>query len=137
MTAARVADVMLAVVLGILAVYHLVMGAIALFAPARAARTAGALYGVHLDNVPQLRYATSMIGALAVAVGGLATVAAFDPYQHRPIIASLIALQLARLFCRVRDRRMLAETLGVAPRRNAAMVLVLGVEAAVLALAFR
>jgi hypothetical protein len=137
MIGVHVADVLLMLMIGLLAIYHLVMGAIALFAPSRAARAVGVLYGAQLTDGPQLRYATSMIGALAVALGGLAAIAAFDPFQHKPVIASLIALQLARLFCRVRDRRMLAESLGVAAGRNAVMMLILGAEVAVLALAFR
>lgn len=137
MIAPRLPGAMLGAVIGVLALYHLVTGAMALFAPSRAARAVGALYGARLVDAPQLRYATSMIGALAIAIGGLAAVAAFDPYDNRAIIAALIVLQLARLFCRVRDRRMLAESLAVPPRRNAAMVAVLGLEVAILALVFR
>lgn len=128
---------LLSMIVGILAVYHLVMGAIALFAPVRAARAAGALYDAALVDAPQLRYATSMIGALAVAIGGLAAVAAPRPYEHRAIVVALLALQLARLFCRIRDRRLLASSLGVAPRRNAMMIAVLGLEVVALSLVLR
>ena len=127
--------VLVTLVVGILAIYHLLMGALALFAPARAARAIGALYGASLVDAPQLRYSTSMIGALALAVGGLAAIAAPHPYEHRAIVGALLLLQLARMFCRVRDRRLLAESLGVAPSRNVLMIAVLGLEVAVLALA--
>lgn len=127
----------LSILLLILATYHVVMGAIALFAPARAARAAGALYGARLGDTAALRYATSMIGTLALVVGGLAAVAAVHPNENRPIIGALLALQLGRLFCRVRDHRLLADSLGVAPRRNGAMVAVLGVEVLILTLGLR
>ena len=127
----------LSILLVVLAVYHLVMGTVALFAPARAVRAAGALYGARLGDGAQLRYATSMIGALAIAVGALAAVAAVRPSANRPIIGALLVLQLARLFCRVRDRRLLTDSLGVAPGRNGAMITVLAVEVVILALAFR
>ncbi len=127
----------LPVLLLALAAYHLVMGTIALFAPSQAARAAGALYGARLGDAAPLRYATSMIGALALAIGGLAATAAAHPDDNRPVIGALLALQLARLFCRVRDRRLLADSLGVPPGRNAAMVAVLGVEVVILALGLR
>ena len=127
----------LSALLLLLAIYHLAMGALALLAPSRATRAVGTLYGARLGDTPELRYATSMVGALALAIGGLAAVAALHPHEHRPVIAALLALQLARIFCRVRDRRMLADALGVSPARNWAMVVVLGVEVAILALALR
>ena len=126
-----------AVVLWLLAFYHLAMGATALLAPSAAARAVGILYGARLADDGALRYLTSMIGALALAIGGLAAVAARSPAQHRPILVALLVLQLARAFCRIRDRRVLADSLGVTPRRNAAAIAVLAAESAVLMLALR
>jgi len=128
--------VLVTLVLWLLAVYHIVMGAVALFAPDLAPRMVGSLYGASVSSGGQLRYMTSMIGALALAIGGLAAVAAQRPYDNRPIIAALLVLQLCRAFCRVRDRRVLAE-LGVSGRANAAAIAVLVAESAILLLGLR
>jgi hypothetical protein len=124
-------------VLWLLAAYHVVVGAIALVAPARAASVMRALYGAALPSGDAFRYATSMIGALALAIGLVAGVAALAPAQHRAIIVALLVLQLGRIFCRLRDRRLLASSLGVTARRNGAAIIVLGAECAVLGLWLR
>ncbi|MDB4893197.1 MAG: hypothetical protein JWL61_5052 [Gemmatimonadetes bacterium] len=129
--------VLVTLVLWLLAAYHIVTGAVALFAPDLAPRVVGSLYGATVASGGQVRYMTSMIGALALAIGGLAVVAAQRPYANRPIIAMLIVLQLCRVFCRVRDRRVLAESFGVNARANAAAIAVLVAESAVLTLGLR
>lgn len=126
--------VLVTLVLWLLAAYHIVMGAVALFAPELAPRMVGSLYGASVAAGGQVRYLTSMIGALALAIGGLAVVAAQGPYENRSIIAALIVLQLCRAFCRVRDRRVLAESFGVSGRANSAAVVVLVAESVVLSL---
>ena len=125
------------ILLVLLAIYHLLTGMLALLAPRQAARFVGAFYGATLGDSPQLRYATSMIGALAIAVGIAAGSAARDPAAHGSIVVALLVLQLGRLFCRVRDRRLLAAAFGVTPRRNAIMAAVLGFEIVILSLALR
>jgi hypothetical protein len=124
-------------VLWLLAGYHLVVGAAALVAPALAARLIRSLYGATLPAEDAFRFATSMIGALALAIGLLAAVAALAPAEHRAIVGALIVLQLGRIFCRVRDRRLLASSLGVSPRSNGAAIAVLGAECIVLGLWMR
>jgi hypothetical protein len=124
-------------VLWLLAAYHLVLGAAALLAPALAVRLVRSLYGAAVPEGGAFRYMTSMIGALALAVGGLAGVAALAPAEHRAVVAALVCLQLCRIFCRLRDRRLLAASLGVSARSNGAAVLVLGAECVVLALWLR
>jgi hypothetical protein len=78
-----------------------------------------------------------MTGALALAVGSLAAVAARAPRDHRAIVAALVVLQLGRAYCRIRDRRLLADSLGVSAGRNAAAIALLGAESAVLLLWLR
>ncbi len=129
--------VLVTLVLWLLAAYHIVMGAIALFAPDLAPRMVGSLYGASVAAGGQIRYMTSMIGALALVVGGLAVVAAQRPLDNRPIIAALLVLQLSRVFCRVRDRRRLAESFGVSGRANSAAIAVLAAESVVLSLGLR
>jgi hypothetical protein len=131
------AGALLPPVLWLLALYHIVVGATALLVPGMAARMMRTLYGATLAETSALRYATSMIGALALAIGGLAAVAARSPHDHRPIVAALLALQLSRVFCRIRDRRVLVESLGVTARRNAAAIAVLGAESVILLVALR
>lgn len=131
------APLVLTVLLSALAVYHLVMGAVALLAPRGAARIVGALYGASLGDSPQLRYVTSMVGALALAVGVATLAAARDPIRLRAVLVALLVLQLARLFCRLRDRRLLAAAFGVTAGRNAMAAALLGLEIAILSLALR
>ena len=119
-------DLLVRFVLWLLAAYHLVMGAMALFAPSAAPPVIRSLYGASIADSGQLRYLTSMIGALAIAIGGLAAVAAPSPASNRPVIAALLVLQLSRLFGRVRDRRLLADSLHVSARSNAAAIVLLG-----------
>jgi hypothetical protein len=133
-TSSAVLHVAFHVVCGLLALYHLLMGAAALFAPRSAPALMRRLYGASIGDTDVVRYMTSMIGALALAIGGLAAVAAVSPVANRPIVAALLVLQLGRLFCRIRDRRLLAASLAVTPRANAAAIAVLAIEAAVLAL---
>lgn len=137
MTDATPPSVLISAVLWLLALYHVVMGGAALFAPGVALRMVRALYGASLPDHDAYRYGISMLGALALVLGGLAAVAAQAPQGHRPIIAGLLVLQLCRAGCRIRDRRMLADSLRVSPARNWAAILVLGVESVVLGLGLR
>lgn len=122
-------------VLFVLAGYHIIAGGMALAAPSYAPLLMRSLYGARLpQNDGAVRYMTSMIGALALAIGVLALVAAPRPAGHRAIVATLLVLQLARIFCRLRDQRLLATALGVSARSNAAAIAVLGLESAVLGL---
>lgn len=132
-----VPPLLLSLLLWALAIYHLLMGAVALLAPRGAARMVGAIYGASLGDSPQLRYVTSMVGALAIAVGLMTLAAARDPLGLRPVLVALLVLQLARLFCRVRDRRLLAAAFGVTSVRNAMAAALLGLEIAILSLALR
>jgi len=129
--------ILVTLVLWLLAAYHIVMGAVALFAPDLASRMVASLYGASVVASAQQRYMTSMIGALALAIGGLAAVAAQRPYDNRAIIAAFLVLQLFRTFCRLRDRRVLAESFGVSGRANATAIAVLGAESVVLLLGLR
>jgi hypothetical protein len=129
--------VLVTLVLWLLAAYHIVMGVVALFAPQSAPMVVRSLYGAAVTTNGQLRYMTSMIGALSLAIGGLAAVAAPRPYDNRAIIAALLALQLSRVFCRVRDRRVLAQSFGVSRRANVAAIAVLSAESVVLLLGLR
>ena len=121
-------------VLLVLAAYHIIVGGIALAAPSYAPLLMRSFYGARLPaSEGAVRYMTSMIGALALAIGGLAAVAALRPAAHMPIVAALLVLQLARMFCRIRDRKLLATSLGVHARSNSAAIAVLGLEAALFA----
>lgn len=123
------------VVLFVLGGYHIIVGGMALAAPSYAPILMRSLYGARLpQNEGAVRYMTSMIGALALAIGVLALVAAPRPAAHRALVATLLVLQLARIFCRLRDRRLLATALGVSARSNAAAIAVLGLESVVLGL---
>ncbi|MDB4887354.1 MAG: hypothetical protein JWN79_2792 [Gemmatimonadetes bacterium] len=119
-------------VLWLLAAYHLTLGGTALVSPATAPRVMRALYGMSLPDDDAWRYLTSMVGMLALAIGVLAAVAALAPMQNRPIVAALLLLQLGRILCRIRDRRLLATSLGVSGARNLAAIAVLAAECAVL-----
>jgi len=120
-------------VLWLLAAYHLAMGGIALLLPSAAPRMVRSLYGAELPAGDAVRYMISMIGALALAIAVVATSAALHPAGHRAGIIALLVLQGGRAICRIRDRRLLATSLGVTPRSNMAATAVLAAEGAVLA----
>ena len=124
-------------VLWLLAAYHLVMGAVALCAPRLAPKLVRSVYGASLAESGYVRYLTSMIGALAIAIGGLAVVAAQSPPTNRPIVAALLVLALSRIFCRLRDRRLLAESFRVSDRGNMVAIALLALESTILALGLR
>ena len=119
-------------VLVVLAAYHLTTGLLALTAPAKARRLMRTLYGADLPDAAALDYAVSMIGAQALAIGVLAAVAAVDPARYRWVVAALALLQLLRAIVRVGRARVLRDALGVLPRRNVTMVVVLLLEVAAL-----
>jgi hypothetical protein len=129
--------ILVTLVLWLLAAYHIVMGAVALFAPQFAPMLVRSLYGASVTPNAHLRYMTSMIGALALAIGGLAAVAAQRPYDNRPIIAALLVLQLCRAFCRVRDRRVLADSFNVSGRANSVAIALLGIQSIILGFGLR
>lgn len=135
MTPAFLLERVVQLVLFVLAGYHIIVGGIALAAPSYAPLLMRSLYGA---RIPQddgaVRYMTSMIGALALAIGMLAAVAALRPSGHTAIVAALLVLQFARMFCRIRDRQLLATALGVPARSNAAAIVLLGLECAVFGL---
>ena len=120
-------------VLAILAMYHLVTGALALVAPSKARQFARNAYGAEFVDAAPMDYLVSMIGAQALAIGVLAAVAMPDPAGHRAVVAALALLQLLRAIVRVVRARVLRDSLGVSPQRNVVMVVVLLVEVAVLA----
>lgn len=122
-------------VLFVLAGYHIIVGGIALVAPSYAPLLMRSLYGARLPRDDgALRYMTSMIGGLALAIGILAAVAALRPAENAAIVAALLVLQLARIWCRLRDRQLLATALGVSARSNAASIATLGLECVVFGL---
>lgn len=126
--------VLVTLVLWLLAAYHVVMGATALLVPDLAPRMVGSLYGASVAANGQVRYMTSMLGAQALVIGGLAVVAAQRPLANSPVIAAIMLLQLFRVFCRVRDRRVLAESFGVSNRANLAAIMLLSAQVVILAL---
>lgn len=125
---------LLALVLALLAAYHLAMGALCLLAPRGAARLAGALYALRTDESPALRHGVRMLGLYALALGALLAVAALDPRGHAEVAWVLAGLQLARAIARLVWRRDLERIFGIPQRRNAISAVVLVVEAAVIAI---
>jgi hypothetical protein len=123
-------------VLWLLAAYHLITGAVALFAPASVPLMLRKLYDITIPPGESWEYASAIVGAFAVVIGGLAVTAARAPATHAPIVAALLTLQLCRVYCRLRYRALLGRAFGVRARANAAAVVVLLLESAVLAQAF-
>ena len=130
---ASAAEVLLRLVLGVLALYHLGIGLASVLSGRLTARVAEAMYGIRVDASPQVRYAVRMLGLYALALGALLVPAALSPAAHREIIVVVCGLQLARAACRVLLRRELTAAFRVSPRRNALNAALLVAEAAVLA----
>ena len=82
-------DALLRAVLLALALYHLGIGALSVFAPGGARRVARALYGVSVDPTPQVVYAVRMLGLYALTLGALVALAAWRPAEHRATVVAL------------------------------------------------
>lgn len=129
------AEGVLRVGLGVLAVYHLGMGLMATLVPRAAGRLGALLYAVEVEETPQLRYGLRMLGLYALAVGSLAALAAWDPRRRLPIIYVVIGLQLARATARLALRDEVAAAFGISSRRNAVHAVTLAVYAVALTVA--
>ena len=127
------AELLLRLVLGVLAAYHLGIGLASLVSARLTARIMGALYGIGVDESAQMRYAVRMLGLHALALGALLVPAALSPAEHRATVVVVCGLQLARAACRLLLRRELTAAFRVSPRRNALNAALLVAEAAVLA----
>lgn len=112
-------EVVLRVLLGLLAAYHIGMGAVAVVSPTYAGRLAGTFYGVSLSPAPQTQYVIRMLGLLAVAIGSLLTVAMLEPAGNRATIVVVAALQASRAACRILFADHLHRNLGLSRSRNA------------------
>jgi hypothetical protein len=126
--------IILRVVLGLLAAYHLAMGWLAVLSPATAGRASAMLYRASVADAPELRYAVRMLGLYAVAIGSLLALATWSPSEYRAVIIVTAGLQLARAACRILLRRELAAGFDVPARRNYLSASLLVAEACVLAI---
>lgn len=126
------AEAVLRAVLGILAAYHLTMGALCVFSPLAAARLGGILYALEAEETPQLRYGVRMLGLYALSIGALLVLATFDPRGQLAVILVVAGLQLARAATRLVLRRDLAAAFGIPARRNAIGAAALVAQAAAL-----
>ena len=125
---------LLQAVLGVLAAYHVLVGALSLVSFGATSRVVAGLYGVRLETQQQLRHAVRMLGLTSLALGALMALAARDPGGHREVIMVVTGLQLARATARVVWHRDLAEAFGVSVARNAAAIVLLIAESAALAI---
>lgn len=126
------ADGLLRLLLGALALYHLAMGGLAVGSPGGASIAVRVLYGAALEASAPLRHVVRMLGLLAMALGGLLATAALDPAGHREIVIAAAALQGARALGRLAWREDLARALGVPCGRNVTSVALLVAEVVVL-----
>lgn len=120
----------LQVIIGILAVYHVGMGAVSVVSPRGAARIAGLLYALEAAETPALRHGVRMLGLYAMTIGVLLILALPDPRRHVEIVLVIAGLQIARATARIAFRRDLASAFGIPPGRNALSAAILIIEAA-------
>ena len=128
------ASLLLRTVLWVLAVYHLVIGVVSVSSLEMTGRLTSALYGIRLNENPQLAYAVRMLGSYALAIGALLVIAARAPASHREIIVVVAGLQVLRGVSRLVSRHELTRAFSLPPRRNALNAALLFVEAAILIL---
>lgn len=112
-------ELVLRLLLGALAAYHIGMGAASVVSPSTATRLAATFYGVTLKAEPQPGYVIRMLGLLALAIGALLMVAMLEPAENRPTILVVAALQTGRAACRILLAAELRRTLGLPRLRNA------------------
>ena len=131
-----IASVALRTLLVLLAIYHLVIGAVSVLSFRATARLTSAFYGLSVRDDPQLAYAVRMLGFYALAVGSLLVFAAREPATHRDVIAVVAGLQLLRAVSRIVSGRELASAFRLPTRRNAINAALLVAEAVILVLCF-
>lgn len=130
------AALVLRAVLVVLAIYHLVIGAVSVLSFDVTVRLTSAFYGLRVNDDPQLAYAVRMLGLYALAIGALLVVAARDPASHRDVIAVVAGLQLLRGISRILSARQLSLAFRLSRRRNVMNAALLVIEATILILCF-
>ncbi len=89
------------VLLGLIAVYHLVSGGLLLFSGDLAIQAVKVLAGVNLVGSPELGIVGEIVACYLLAFGLMMGVAAWNPVKNRAIITVGLVLFALRLFQRV------------------------------------
>ncbi len=114
----------LRVLLGFIAVYHLVAGVAATFFQDAAVGIGSLLFGVNITMDPQTTLLVRYLGAFGIAFGLMATLAALAPERHKGFIYGAVAYFIVRAFDRVAFAGLLAEH-SVGPMPNWGRIIVI------------
>ena len=116
----------LRVLLGFIAVYHVVAGVAATFSQDAAVSIGGLLFGVKITMDPQTTLLVRYLGAFGIAFGLMATLAALAPERHKGFIYGAVVYFIVRAFDRVAFAGLLAEhTVGPMPNWGRIIVILL------------
>ena len=87
--------------LWVIALYHILLGALLMYSGDLSIRVADLLYGWKITGSAELGIAGEILGCYAIAFGLMMAIAAGDPVRHRSLLTVGIVLFALRLFQRV------------------------------------
>ena len=116
----------LRVLLGFIAVYHLVAGIAATFFQDAAVNIGSLLFGVKITMDPQTTLLVRYLGAFAIAFGFMAALATLSPERHKGFIYGAVLYFIVRAFDRIAFAGLLAKhTVGPMPNWGRVVVILL------------
>jgi hypothetical protein len=95
----KTTNIGLRVLLGVAAVYHVIIGLAGLFMKGRAEELARSLFGINLEATPGLLWILNPFAAYMTAFGVMLAVTATNPLRFRPLVfvaAGLFALRVVQ-----------------------------------------
>ena len=105
-------------VLGLLALYHLGIGAVSVLSAEQTAAFAEWFYGLELSGEPRFLYALKALGMYALFTSAVLGLATWDPVRFRPIVYCLAGLQTMRALTRLFFYDLLSAGFGLAWSHN-------------------
>jgi hypothetical protein len=114
----------LRVLLGFIAIYHLVAGVAATFFQDAAVGIGSLLFGVKITMDPQTSLLVRYLGAFGIAFGVMAALAALAPEKHKGFIYGAVVYFVVRAFDRVAFAGLLTDY-SVGPMPNWGRILVI------------
>ncbi len=116
------------ILLWIIALYHIVLGALLIFSGELSLRFADASYGWKITGSPELGILGEILGCYGIAFGLTMAIAAGNPVRHRALLTVGIVLIVLRLLQRILFADKVMETFQVPSGRYwAAFVFVLAI----------
>ncbi len=136
----RLQSLCLRALLGLVAIYHLVLGLLGLFARQQAPDLARTFFRFRLSGSPETLWLLNPFSAYLLAFGAATAVAAWNPVRFRPLVFVVVGLFTLRIVQRLVFLIAADDSLkaAVSPVQNVIhLCVVAALAAAILALALR